>query len=96
MSLLARHLEENGIPTVIVGCARDIVEQVGVPRFVFNDFPLGHPCGKPHDDVTQKGILDLAFTTLENAFVPRTTVQSPYRWSNDESWRDRYMRKSDD
>ena len=92
MSLIARHLEENGIPTVIVRCRRDIVEQVGVPRFVFSDFPLGNPCGKPHDDETQLGILDLAFTTLEKSFAPRTTVQSPYRWSTDESWRERYLK----
>ena len=28
MSLVARYLEEHGIPTVVFGCARDIVEQV--------------------------------------------------------------------
>ena len=87
MSLVARHLEANGIPTVVVGAARDIVEQVGVPRYVFSDFPLGNPCGKPHDEETQRGILEVALTTLERAFAPRTTVQTPYRWSEDESWR---------
>ncbi len=46
MSLAARHLEENGIPIVLFGCARDIVEHCGVPRFVFSDFPLGNPTGK--------------------------------------------------
>ncbi|MEZ5231807.1 MAG: hypothetical protein R2749_03740 [Acidimicrobiales bacterium] len=48
MSLVARHLEANGIPTVIVGSARDIVEQAGVARFLFVDFPLGNPMGKPY------------------------------------------------
>ena len=95
MSLIARHLEANGIPTVILGCARDIVEQVGVPRFVFSDFPLGHPCGKPFDEETQVGNLDLAFETLEKAFAPRTTVQTPYEWDHDESWRDRYLQPTD-
>jgi D-proline reductase (dithiol) PrdB len=33
VSLVARHLETNGIPTVIVGSALDIVEHCGVPRF---------------------------------------------------------------
>ncbi len=32
-----------------MGCAKDIVEYVGVPRFLFSDFPLGNPAGKPHD-----------------------------------------------
>ncbi len=45
VSLVARHLEENGVPTVIMGTARDIVEHCGVARLVFSDFPLGSPCG---------------------------------------------------
>jgi len=35
VSLVARHLETNGIPTVVLGCAKDIVEHCGVPRFLF-------------------------------------------------------------
>ena len=49
ISLVARHLEAAGIPTVIMGCAKDIVEHAGVPRFLFSDFPLGNAAGKPHD-----------------------------------------------
>ena len=30
MSLVARHLEEAGLPTVVMGSARDIVEECGV------------------------------------------------------------------
>ena len=37
MSLVARILEEAGIPTVILGSAIDIVEHCGVPRFLFTD-----------------------------------------------------------
>ena len=96
MSLAARHLEANGIPTVLVGCARDIVEQCGVPRFVFNDFPLGNPCGKPHDDEIQRGIVEHALSLLESAGAPRTTLQTPYIWNDDdESWRARYSHISD-
>ena len=29
VSLVARHLEANGIPTIVMGCAKDIVEHVG-------------------------------------------------------------------
>jgi hypothetical protein len=91
VSLVARHLEENGIPTVMMGCARDIVEQCGVPRFVFSDFPLGNPCGRPHDRAMQRGIVGLSLDVLEAAIAPRTTVQTPYIWSSDNSWRDRYL-----
>ena len=87
MSLAARHLEENGIPTVVLGCAKDIVEHVGVPRFLFSDFPLGNAAGRPHDPASQDCTLALSLTLLEGAPAPRTTVQSPLRWSEDPSWR---------
>ena len=53
LSLAARMLEENGIATVVMGCAKDIVEHVGVPRFLFSDFPLGNAAGRPKDAVSQ-------------------------------------------
>ena len=56
VSLAARHLEDNGISTVIMGCAKDIVEHCGV-----------------------------------SAPGPRTTVQSPHRWSEDASWKRDYL-----
>lgn len=87
MSLTARHLEENGIPTVIMGSAKDIVEHCGVPRFVFSDFPLGNSAGKPNDPVSQAETLELAFKVLECAPGPRTTIQSPQRWSDDAEWK---------
>jgi D-proline reductase (dithiol) PrdB len=90
VSLVARHLEANGIPTVIVGAARDIVEHAGVPRFVFSDFPLGNPCGRPFDVEMQHAILDIALGVLESARYPRTTVQTPFVWSADHSWKLRY------
>ena len=87
VSLVARHLEENGIPTVILGCAKDIVEYVGVPRFLFSDFPLGNPAGRPHDPDSQSFTVELALRVLETAPAPRTTVQNPLRWSDDATWK---------
>lgn len=93
MSLAARHFEENGIPTVVIGSARDIVEHCGVPRFVFSDFPLGNPCGHPWDREMQAATLRLALDVLEGATGPRTTVTSPFGWKpEDPDWRDRYNR----
>lgn len=97
MSLAARHLEQAGIPTVVVGSARDIVEECGVPRFLFVDFPLGNPCGKPNDVAMQRSIAELAVDLLENAFMPRTTVQAPFVWDEaDDDWRLRFMHVGDD
>ncbi|MCK6563534.1 MAG: hypothetical protein HUU14_09210 [Dehalococcoidia bacterium] len=91
MSLVARHLEANGIPTVVLGSARDIVEQCGVPRFLFTDFPLGNPCGAPGDVEMQRTIAAMALDLLESAAFPRTTVQTPFVWPAD-TWREGYMR----
>ena len=87
MSLVARHLEADGIPTVIMGCAKDIVEFCGVPRFLFSDFPLGNSAGRPHDPDSQALTLELALRVLESAPAARTTVQSPLRWRDDAAWK---------
>ncbi len=94
MSLTARHLEENGIPTVILGSARDIVEHCAVPRFVFSDFPLGNPSGRPWDTAMQKQTVGLALDVLEKAHVSQTTVRTPFKWGDDD-WRASYLRVDD-
>ncbi len=90
VSLAAVQLEAAGIATVIMGCAKDIVERVGVPRFLFSDFPLGNGAGKPHDVSSQLDTLMLALQLLGRAPAARTTVQSPQQWSADPSWKEDY------
>jgi hypothetical protein len=90
VSLVARHLEANGISTVVMGCAKDIVEHCGVPRFLFSDFPLGNSAGKPRDIDSQETALELALTLLETAAEPRTTLTSPLRWSGSDEWKGDY------
>lgn len=91
MSLTARHLEANGIATVIMGAAKDIVELCGVPRFVFSDFPLGNAAGRPFDPPSCDTTLGLALNLLEAAPAPRTTVQNPLRWQGPAEWRLDYL-----
>jgi hypothetical protein len=87
VSLAARTIEAAGIPTVVMGCAKDIVEHAGVPRFLFSDFPLGNPAGKPKDKASQAATLELALKLLAGAPGPRTTVQNPIRWNPDGKWK---------
>jgi hypothetical protein len=87
VSLAARMLEESHISTIVMGCAKDIVEYVGVPRFLFSDFPLGNAAGRPRDGHSQAFTLDLALNVLESAPAPRTTVQSPLEWSANPDWK---------
>jgi hypothetical protein len=75
VGLVARHLEANGLPTVIMGAAKDIVEHCGVSRFLFSDVE------------SQRATLELALRLLESAPAPRTTVQSPQRWNDDPTWK---------
>jgi hypothetical protein len=91
VSLVARHLEAHGIATVIMGCAKDIVEHCGVPRFLFSDFPLGNSAGRPFDVASQTQTLELALRLLQSAPAARTTVQSPLQWSGDPSWKRDYL-----
>ena len=87
IALAARALEAAGIATVVMGCAKDIVEHVGVPRLLFSDFPLGNAAGRPKDAESQAVTLELALKVLETAPAARTTVQSPLVWSTSPDWK---------
>lgn len=94
MSLVANAIEAAGIPTVVMGAAKDIVEHVGVTRFVFSDVPLGNSAGLPHNPDSQREVLDCALRLFESAYAPRTTVQSPARWNDgDHSWKHDFMNR---
>jgi hypothetical protein len=95
VSLVSRYLEARGMPTVVIGSAKDIVEECGVARFLYTDFPLGNPCGKPWDVPMQGAIAGMALDLLESARFPRTTVQTPFAW-DDEAWRASYSRVGPD
>lgn len=90
VSLAACALEQERFVTVVMGCAKDIVEYVGVPRFVFNDLPLGNSAGIPHNEQSQTDILRLALATAKNATKARTTVQSPFKWNGKSNWKEDY------
>lgn len=78
--------------TVVLGSAIDIVEHCGVPRFLFTDFPLGNPCGRPYDPDMQRSIIATGIDMLERATAPGTVLRTPFCWGEDESWRAQYMR----
>ena len=89
MSLLARHLESNGIITLIIGSAIDIIEHCGAPRYLHNDFPLGNPCGAPYDEAMQLEIMKQGLALIEKAEQACTTQRTSYRWKDD-TWREDY------
>ena len=95
MSLTARHLEANGIPTVIIGSARDIVDEIAVPRFAFTDLPLGNPVGPSGDAEQQRRILTTALRFAESAVLPQSSVVIPVEWHGPQDWRETYMSLDD-
>ena len=91
MSLIARHLEANGIATVIMGCARDIVESARVPRFFWSNFPLGNSAGKPDDVESQTKTLREALALIDTATEAGVTRVSDQQWSDEDDWQLDFM-----
>jgi hypothetical protein len=89
-ALTAQALDAAGIPSIVMGCARDIAEHVGAPRLLFSDFPLGNAAGPPHDAGAQLATLRMALHLLANATAPRTTWQSPQIWPGRPDWKRDY------
>jgi D-proline reductase (dithiol) PrdB len=86
VGLIARTIEEAGIPTVYIGSCRDMMARVKAPRAVFVDFPLGRQCGKPNDPELQMSILQAALRVLEQAQAPGTLVELPFGWGEPFDW----------
>ena len=87
-------LESAGICTVIIGAALDIVTWCGVPRFVYNDLPLGNPLGPPYDRKSQFESVKAAIELVESATGPRV-VQTDLQWPGDRAWKKNYMKIDD-
>lgn len=93
MGLIARRLEESGIATVTMSCARDITEAVNPPRSVFLDFPLGHTTGRTHAPVLGRRIIEGALAAFADADRPGWIRDQPIHWDDDDdSWKDSVMR----
>jgi D-proline reductase (dithiol) PrdB len=83
VGLVARVLEEAGIPTVVVSTARDISTQVKPPRTVFVNFPMGNPFGRPFDRVQQRAVLLDALRRLEDARFGGELIDLAYEWGEE-------------
>jgi hypothetical protein len=90
VGLIARVVEEAGIPTLCMTSALDITQAVKAPRGVFVNYPLGHQTGKPNDPENQRAIVRDAMRAFETIQTPGEIVQLPYVWDpNDRTWETR-------
>jgi D-proline reductase (dithiol) PrdB len=83
VGLVARVVEEAGIPTVVVSTGRDLSAQVKAPRTVFVNFPMGNPFGRPFDAVQQRKVLRDALAALESVEVGGALIDLPYDWGEE-------------
>ncbi len=92
MGLIARQLEESGIPTVVLTSARDITMAVNPPRAVFLDYPLGHTSGRPDQPALNKEIVGAALGAFAQADRPGWIHGLPHRWDTSDDWKDAVLR----
>ena len=83
MGLVARAIEEAGIPTVLVSTGRDLTWRVRPPRSVFANFPMGNPFGRAGDTRMQGRILRDALRLVETASEGGVLIDLPYDWGED-------------
>ena len=88
MGLVARALEEAGVPTLCLTAAHSITAAANPPRAAFVDMPLGYTAGRPHEPDFQRDLLRRAFAAFAAIDAPGTIVDTGIRWSDDDSWKD--------
>jgi hypothetical protein len=91
VSLIARHLEASGLPTLCIASALDIIESGRPPRTLFVDFPLGHTTGRAFDAPNQGDIIDAAVRAFEAIDRAGQIITFPQQWSADQAWRSEAM-----
>jgi hypothetical protein len=87
VSLIARHLEAAGTPTLCMASAHDIITAGNPPRAVFVDFPLGHTTGRPFAADEHYAITRAGLEALAGIDRPGAVMALDHVWSKDEDWK---------
>jgi D-proline reductase (dithiol) PrdB len=80
VGLIARAIEQRGIPTVCVVMNRDITDNVKTPRALFVRFPYGAPLGPAGNAAVQEAVVRAALDLLTNATQPGAIVEARVEW----------------
>jgi hypothetical protein len=89
VGLVANGIESRGIPTIVIGTVRDIMQQARAPRSVLVDFPVGRTFGHPHAAGQHQQVLAAALAQLQAFTQPGQIRDLPFQWSDgDRSWED--------
>ena len=81
MSLIARHFEANGLPTLILGSALDILSAGQPPRAKFLNYPLGFESGRFRDSTDQLAVVQEALKGFDDMHKPGIETL-PFEWQD--------------
>jgi hypothetical protein len=76
-------IEDAGIPTIVLGQLRRVLELVRPPRAVVTSFPRGATVGAPGNYAQQRQVLLDTLATLEEADTAGEMYALPYSWDGD-------------
>ncbi len=83
MGHVARLLEADGIPTVVIAVKAFLprLEPMKIPRLVTTHHPMGRPLGAPGDRERQRSVIVAALRLLETTTQGGTVLElnEPYR-----------------
>ena len=96
MGLIARQVEAAGVSTLCMTSLLQTTRAVNPPRAAFLDYPLVHTTGKPHEHELQRAILVEALQGFTELTSPGSIKLLPFRWSEDEAWKETAQRGPDD
>jgi hypothetical protein len=72
--------------------ALPITTNVGVPRAVYVDHPLGRTTGRPNDPAGQRSIVEGALRAFTTHTAPGQVSYLPNEWSADHTWKSHAQR----
>lgn len=82
VGLIARILEEQGIPTVTLNMFPEVADYVIPPRTLQTKFVFGAPIGDPGNRELHRKVLESCLTLLEKAETPGQVEELPYKWKH--------------
>ena len=91
VGLIAKQIEQLGIPTISLSSALSITQSVKPPRAVYVDYPLGHTAGKPNDLDDQELIMRRTLSAITEITEPGSIVDLKRRWSDSDEWKNAVM-----
>jgi D-proline reductase (dithiol) PrdB len=80
VGLVARTIEEAGIPTVTLNMIWTYHRLVGIPRVAAIEHPFGRPFGDVGDASTQRSVLRAALALYDRAAAPGRVEHLPFVW----------------